>query len=158
MTRVARFVAEFAGLLAAWIVYTGSFTPAEIAVGAAAALAGTAALRASRTSTRSRLAVRARWLLQSAKLPGLIARGLAAIFRGIAIRLARKPGSSAVSLAPFRSSARLAYSSGQELLLVAMASLPPNFLVLDLDSDTGLLMFHQVRPEPVPETVRELEE
>lgn len=148
----------FAGLVAAflalWLVLAGRVSPHELAVGAGVAVV--AAVGSSLAWPRRPMAADARSIAQLWRFPKVAAAGALDVLVVLARQLLRRiPAESLVLAVPFdagegdRGAARAA-------LAVGYTSATPNFVVLGIDPDRKLLVYHQVRLRPVPEMTRRL--
>lgn len=72
--------------------------------------------------------------------------------------LQRKPSEALFQITPFHTSGEESHQAAQRCLATVFMSLPPNSVIVDIDINDNVMMFHQVKKSPVPTVVRKLEE
>jgi multisubunit Na+/H+ antiporter MnhE subunit len=146
----AEWLAHASFSFAAWLAFTGKASASELAAGAiAAAIAGTASLVVwSRNGATVRGA--SGWLLQAWRLPKYAVTGTWEILAAMAGHLAGRPAPSLLLSAPFEVGGDDPLSRMRRALAVAYTTATPNFVVLGIDRERGLIWYHQLRRSPIP--------
>ena len=91
------------------------------------------------------------------RVPGLIAGGTWVLAMELLRRLRGHRRRSLFQLTPFRASGSDCHSAAKRALVIFYVTLPPNFLIIGIDRDSRLMLYHQVRKDPVPEIIPRLE-
>jgi multisubunit Na+/H+ antiporter MnhE subunit len=153
-SRAPAFAGQVALFLALWLALVGAVSAHEALVGLAVAVV--AAVGSTIAWPRRPVAADARSIAQLWRFPKVAAVGTWEILAVLARQLVRRiPAESLLLTVPFdggegdRGETRAA-------LAVAYTSATPNFVVLGIDRERKLLVYHQVRRSPVPEMTRRL--
>jgi multisubunit Na+/H+ antiporter MnhE subunit len=142
--------------LAAWFAFTQRLSKGELLAGlVAAALAGTASrlVWAHNTAT---FAGAGRALLQAWRLPWYALVGTGEVLGVLLRHLTGRPAPSLLLSVPFDAGGGDARSQARRALAVTYTTITPNFIVLGIDRERGLLWYHQLRRGPVPRMTRAL--
>ncbi len=154
--RTAAWAGHAAVAFTAWLAFTQSLSATELAAGlAAAAVAGTASSVAWAHGVTT-LAGAWRDLAQAWRLPWYALAGTGEILLVLGRQLlAGRPAPSLLRAVAYPLERGRRAGEARAALAVAYTTITPNFIVLGLDRDRGLLWYHQIRAGPVlPMTVR----
>lgn len=69
----------------------------------------------------------------------------------------KKRGKSLFRLASFHAPGTDSRSAARRALAIIFGTLPPNSLIIGIDRESGVILFHQLRKEPLPDIVRRVE-
>ncbi|HZQ56198.1 MAG TPA: hypothetical protein VFB14_28670 [Bryobacteraceae bacterium] len=154
---VLKYGAGWAAFLALWLLFVSTISLSELAAGAVGS--GIALLALNRSVKADPLCFhpRAHWLAEARRLPGMLLHGLAALFAVLIRRVQGKRPTSVLQLARFSAGGSTPRDGARRALLVLLLTTPPNSVIIDIDTERNLVMFHQVKKTSVPEIVRELE-
>lgn len=150
-------IAEFLAFFLLWMLFVSEVAKGEILAGIAAALVTVIALKASERAKPLRFRPPLRALAQAWRIPGLLLQGTWTLIQELARRMLGRPSRSALLLTRFEPRGARSHASGIRALAVIYVTFPPNFLIIGIDPARNLMLYHQVRREPVPEIVRRLE-
>jgi len=96
-------------------------------------------------------------LLEAWRLPGYMVTGTWEIFQVLfAQLLARKPAPSLILQVPYEDVGDNPRESARRALAVTYTTSTPNFIVLGIDREKGMLVFHQIKRGPVLEVTKRL--
>lgn len=155
--KIGEKIAEFAAFFLLWMLFVSQAAQGEILVGIAAALVTVTALEASKHAEPLRFRPPLRALAQAWRIPGLILPGTWTLVEELAARILGRRSRSALLLTRFTPHGAASRVSGIRALAVIFVTLPPNFLIIGIDPESNLMLYHQVRREPVPEIIHRLE-
>lgn len=158
MKRFAGYVATWFGFLALWFLFVYQISLPELFAGAGAALLTVFALERSLRAEPFQFRPKLRWCAQVWRFPRIILEDFIALFYTLGRHLLRKPGVGLFQLTPFRTSGDASLQAAQRCLATTFMSLSPNSVVVDIDTERKVMMFHQVKRAPVPTMIRNLEE
>lgn len=97
------------------------------------------------------------WFLQIWRFPKYAVTGTWEILTVLARQLfARHPAASLVYTVPFEACGEDDASSTKRALAVSYTTMTPNFVVIGVDQDRCLMLYHQVKKSDVPEMTRKL--
>jgi multisubunit Na+/H+ antiporter MnhE subunit len=142
-------------LLGLWMLLSGSLVVSELVVGAVGATIGAGAFEAVRRQGLARFRPRARWLRRAWRLPYRVFWDAWivswAVLKGMVLR---RPVRGRFREVPFRTGGTDARSSARRTLVTLAASLSANAYVVDLDTENGKLLIHELVPgspeAPIP--------
>ncbi len=152
-----KFVAQHLGFLLlywmagflAWLLFTDTFKLWELLFGAAAALLGAIGTEAVRSADVVRFRPRLRWILEGWRLPWYLMHGCAQIlwvmFKGLV-----KHEPSVLRSVVYDGGGEDAASAARRALTVTYTTMPPNFVILDIDRTKNVMIVHQVSETPTP--------
>jgi multisubunit Na+/H+ antiporter MnhE subunit len=153
-SRAPAFAGQVGVFLGLWLALVGTISAHEVLVGLAVAVL--AAIGSTLAWPRRPLAADARALAQLWRFPKVAAVGTWEILAVLAGHLLRgRPAESLLLSVPF-DVAEDERGETRAALAVAYTSATPNFVVLGVDRERKLLVYHQVRRSPVPEMTRRL--
>ncbi len=143
-------------VLALWRMFTDSPSWHELAVGiVATALTVLFFANVLRTETLN-LELRGRDLLQLWRIPWYILSGCWEITWLLLKDLAGKPAGSFYRDCGFKTSRRDPTLVGRTALAVAYTTTAPNFIVIGVDPEQSLMLFHQLERSTVPKMTQAL--
>ena len=150
-------VIEFAAFYVLWMLFVDSTATGELigaAVGAAfAVLAFEVAKHADPLCFRPPFKA---WV-QIWRVPGMIIQGTWVLVVDLARRITGRPRRSVFLFTPFRSVGTDSRCSAKRALAIIYVTLPPNFLIIGVDREKKLMLYHQIRKDPVPEIIHRLD-
>jgi len=145
---------QVAVYLALWFLFTGTLSLHELLVGTAASVAAAAAGTLARPRHQPFPDLGS--VAQVWRLPRHAVTGTVEILGVLARQvLAGRPAESLLLGVPFDGGPG-AQGRLRAVLAVAYTSATPNFLVLGIDPERGILVFHQVKRSALPEMTRRL--
>lgn len=150
-------LAEFAAFFVLWMLFVSKTARGEIGVGIAAAAVTVIALEASKHAEPLRFRPPLGALAQAWRIPGLVLQGTWTLTQDLARRMLGGRSRSVLLLAPFKPRGTRDRATAIRALAVIYVTFPPNFLIIGIDPASNLMLYHQVRKEPVPEIVHRLE-
>jgi multisubunit Na+/H+ antiporter MnhE subunit len=96
-------------------------------------------------------------VLEAWRLPGYMFTGTAEIFQVLLAQLfARKPAPSLILQVPYEAVGDDPHETARRALAVTYTTSTPNFIVLGIDRERGMLVFHQIKRGPVLEVTKRL--
>ncbi len=154
-TIVVWVVTAAAGALLWWL-FSGTVDTAEVVVGSVAVILGTVAFALVRSSNLARFGPRLAWVLGSVRVVPDVLDGL----RVLAVALWRAvrglPSEAYLHNVRFDAGGRDPESAARRALVVMLTTLPPNFVIVDVDRVKGEMLVHQVKKSPVPAVAKML--
>ena len=155
--KVVLCVGVWAFLFAAWLIFAASGNAQEWAFGTFAAAAGVLAFLVSARAEPLCFTPPFQALLPAWRLPALILHGTWILVEELVRTIQGKPSASAFHLAPFHATGADSRSAARRALAIIFGTLPPNSLIIGIDRKSGVILFHQLRKEPLPHIVRRVE-
>jgi multisubunit Na+/H+ antiporter MnhE subunit len=155
--KIGEKTAEFVVFFLLWMLFVSQMAKGEILAGIAAALVTVIALEASKHAEPLRFRSPLRALAQAWRIPGLVLKGTWTLVCELAARIAGRPGQSTLLLTHFEARGAGSRASAKRALAVMYVTFPPNSLIIGIDPESGVMLLHQVRREPVPEIIHRLE-
>jgi multisubunit Na+/H+ antiporter MnhE subunit len=141
MTRVAAWLAWFAGLLLFWLALVGTVEDLELVAGLCAAALGATAVEVVRSQGLLRLRVEWRWLRQLWKP---LLRVLPDFF--VVLAALARPPRGRMRTVDFPTGGQRDVDVGRRAFVALASSLAPNSLVVDLDEESGAALVHELVP------------
>jgi multisubunit Na+/H+ antiporter MnhE subunit len=154
---VLQLLLQWTGLLVLWFLFVYQFTTSELLVGAAASALSVLALQVTLRAVPLCFRPKLRWFLQGRRLPGMIAVDLWILLRELGRRALRKRSRSLLEIVNFGANGTNCRGSAQRALAILFVSTSPNSVVLHVDRETGDMLVHKLKPQPVPPLVSKLE-
>jgi len=154
---VLSWLAFWALSFVVWHVFAGKIGPDE-ALFAAAGSAITA-FTAKAVLRRHIAPLRTEWrsLAQVWRLPKYVVSGTWEIVAVLARQIfLRKRAESLIYAVPFDTGGDDDESAFRRALAIAYTTATPNFVIVGIDRERGLLVYHQVRRGPIPEMTKRL--
>jgi multisubunit Na+/H+ antiporter MnhE subunit len=155
---VLRFAAvEAAVLVACWTMFLGSFGGAEAVVGGIAVAIGTAVSTAAYAVGVARFRPKLAWFAEIWRVPWYVLTDTGTIASALVSRhLFRRRGRSRMVALPFEPGGSTGRGEARRALAIALTTLSPNSIVLDIDRDARLMLVHQISPAGVSRLTRRL--
>jgi len=150
-------VTGWAFLFVAWLSFAASLNAEEWVFGTLAATAGVLAFQVSTRAEPLCFAPSFQALLQAWRLPSLILHGTWILVEELSRTIQGKRRHSGFRLASFHATAAGKTAAARRALAILFGTLPPNSLVIGIDRESGVILFHQLRKEPLPRIVRRVE-
>ncbi len=150
-------ITVWAFLFVAWLIFAASLNAEELAFGTFAAAAGLLAFQVSTRAEPLCFSPPFLALLQAWRLPALIFHGIWILAEELARTIRGKRRRSAFRLAPFHATGTGSRSAAKRALAITFGTLPPNSLIVGIDRKSSVILFHQLRKEPLPRIVRRVE-
>ena len=148
MRRVTAWLAWFAGLLLLWLAFVGAIQPQEVVAGVCAAAIGATAAEVVRSQGLLRFRVQWRWLREVWKP---LLRVVPDFFVVIAA-LVRRPAGRMRRI-EFPTGGARDVDAGRRAFVTVAASLAPNSLVIDVDTEQGIVLVHDLVPGSAAQTL-----
>jgi multisubunit Na+/H+ antiporter MnhE subunit len=146
-----------AALMGIWVLLVGGFHRDEMIVGAACVIAASAMLRLVASVRQQHLHFTLRDILCGWRLPWYAAHDVwivtHVLFRDL--YFAENPR-SVYRVCGFKTSKRDPGDVARRVLVTSYTSATPNVIVIGVDFAQSRLLFHQLEPRPVSETMRTL--
>lgn len=158
MKRFAEYVAKWFAFILLWFLFVYQISLPELLAGAAAAALTVFGLEKSLKAEPLRFSPELRWWAQIWRLPGIILEDFVALLQTLGRHAVGKRSLALFQLTPFHTSGAPPRQAAQRCLATTFMSLSPNSVVVDIDTERDVMMFHQVKRAPVPSIIRKLEE
>jgi multisubunit Na+/H+ antiporter MnhE subunit len=140
-----------------WLLFVCQLNVKEVLAGSLAAVLAFIPLWLSHRAERIVFQPELRWLLEVRHLPMEIIRGCGILLRQLGRALLGKPSESTFLVAPFHCATDKHRRTAQRALAITLTTVPPNSLVVGIDTETELILFHQLKKTPVPAVIRRIE-
>lgn len=144
--------------IALWFLFVYTFSLYELLAGMGVAAITLISLELALRAVRFQFRPKAKWLARMSVLPMTVAKDMLILIKALALRLTGKPIPSLFLVTHFSALAEDARSAAKRALAVGITTVSPNSVVVDIDCDTGLLLFHELEKTSVPKTIEELQE
>lgn len=144
-------------LFVAWLIFAASLNTQEWAFGTFAAAAGVVAFQVSTRAVPLCFNPPFQALLQTWRLPSLILQGTWILIEELARTIQKKRRKPLFRLASFHATGTDSGSAARRALAIIFGTLPPNSLIIGIDRKSGVILFHQLRKEPLPHIVRRVQ-
>ncbi len=155
--RLFAWMAEFVGLLGFWLLYVGQIAATEIAVGLAAAALVTGIADNLRGRGFAKFWPRTRWVLQIRYFPQMILSGCWVLVKVLVLRtIASREIHGQLSTVPFKAGGAQSRSAARRALAITFTTMAPNFIVVGIDPQNDLLLYHQILASEVPTVTKNL--
>jgi multisubunit Na+/H+ antiporter MnhE subunit len=147
--RSVRFwIAWYVPLVGLWLAFVDTLARAEVALGLVAAAVAATAAELVRAQELVRFRLEPRWLRGLALLPWQVLRDTWLLAFALWRHLGGQPVRGVFRAVPFPSERDDARSAARRALVTGIVSLAPNSLVVGVEGDEGVLLLHQLVPEP----------
>jgi multisubunit Na+/H+ antiporter MnhE subunit len=141
----------------AWVLFTSSFSLAELVIGVFAAAAAATASHLVWMKGLAQVAAHWRWFIQVWRLPKYGLTGTYEILAVLARHLfTSRKAESLLFVVPFDAGGSDDDSATRRALAIALTTITPNFVVIGIDEEKGLLVYHQIAKSPVPQMTKVL--
>jgi hypothetical protein len=145
------------GFTGLWFLFVYQLSLIELAAGAAAAALTVVALQISFHAVPLRFRPEARWLSQAFMLPATVVKDMVVLLRALTRLLSGRKIHSLFQVTHFPAIAEGPHANAKRALAVAFTSVSPNSIVVGIDRNSGLLLFHELEKTPLPKILEELE-
>ncbi len=161
--QLRQFVAQHLGFLLlywiagflAWLLFTCTFKLWEMLFGLACALLGAVGAEAARSAGVVKFRPKLSWVLEGWRLPWYVLQGCAQIL-WVMFKVVVKPEPSVLRSVVYDSGGEDASSAARRALTVTYTTMPPNFVILDIDRNQRAMIVHQVSQTPTPMMTKHL--
>jgi hypothetical protein len=155
--RIVAVSLETVALFAFAVACASSFKRSDLVIGAAASVLGAIAGGVVARRELARFSPRWRWVAQCWRIPGYVLSGSWELVVALRRQLFTPGGAeSLVRAVAFDAGSGDEASSARRALAVAYTTSTPNFVVIDVVREQGLLLFHQVKRGKVLPMTRRL--
>jgi hypothetical protein len=154
--RAAEWGFHLATGYAVWIALTQRLAPSEVVVGAPVAILAAVASHLVWSQNGATFAGTGRLLLTGWQVVPYAVTGTLEILGVLARKLAGRPAPSLLCSARFDVGGAGPRAQARRALAIAYTSMTPNFIVLGVDREHGLLWYHQLERSDVPDMTRKL--
>jgi multisubunit Na+/H+ antiporter MnhE subunit len=148
--------ADFFVLFCLWMLFVSQVQRNEMLAGIGAAFIGTVASALLKAQDYAKFKPKVEWLLLSTWEIWYVISGTWAIMVAMARRIAGKPSEAQFKAVKFRAGGDDPESWARRTLVTVYATIPPNFIILGIDTQRNLMLVHQVAPTGTPEIAKRL--
>ncbi len=138
-----------------WLVFTDTFDTWELLFGAASSFLTALGGEAARSADVARFRPKLSFILQGWRLPWYIVQGCAQIL-WVMFKDLVKPEPSVLRSVVYDGGGDDAESAARRTLTVTYTTMPPNFVILDIDRAKRVMIVHQVSESPTPVMTKHL--
>lgn len=143
--------------LGLWFLFVAQLSIDELLAGMAAAAVATAAAAVFEALGLVKFRPLLRSLVQAWRIPWYLITGTGEIFHGLAKQLFTAGGApSTLRAVPFVVGGHDSESTARRALAVTYTTITPNFIVLGIVSEQGLMLYHQILPGKVLPITKQL--
>jgi multisubunit Na+/H+ antiporter MnhE subunit len=155
--KLALFAAVyFVSMMGLWVLYTSTVRFWELIFGGGAAILATIAAAVVEEQRFAQFAPDPKWLLYFITLPWSVLRDTALVYRAaVKYALNQKSDGYLISV-DFESGGDDARSSARRALATALATIPPNSIVVGIDRKQNKVLLHMLTPDDIPSTLTRL--
>jgi multisubunit Na+/H+ antiporter MnhE subunit len=153
----AKYFIQWLCGLALWFLFVYQFSKAELLAGALSSALAVLSLNVSLRAVPLNFSPKAAWFLPLLMLPLAVLEDLVVLIRAAARTLSGKPVHSGFQRATLQGIAAGRHASAKRALAVAITSVAPNSIVVDVEPKRRLIVFHQMEKTALPDTLEELE-
>jgi hypothetical protein len=146
--RVKLWIAWYVPLVVLWLAFVDTLASAEVALGLVAAAVAATAADLVRAQALVRFRLEPRWLRDLPQLPWQVLRDCWVLGAALWRHLTGRPVRGVFRVAPFPSEDDDARSSARRALVTGILSLAGNTYVVGIEGDEGIMLIHQLIPEP----------
>ena len=145
----ASWVAWWVACMLLWLLLTSTIDPAEVLVGAGAAVLGATAAAVVRRKGGSRIQVRLRWFRTAWLVPLRIATETWDVFAVlVAHATGRRRVRGTLQAVPFRHGGESPRQDARRAIATTGISMVPNTFVIGIDARRDEMLVHQLRADP----------
>ncbi len=157
MGRITGWLAVWIVHLGLWLIYVSQVNVWEILVGSAAAAMATLGLAVFRRLGLVKCGPSLRQIAEIWRIPQCVISGTGQIMQGIGRQRFSREGANRHLLAiSFDAGRDDAEGTGRRALAVLYTTMTPNFVVVGIVREQGLLLYHQLIPGKVPQMTQNL--
>jgi multisubunit Na+/H+ antiporter MnhE subunit len=151
------WLAETAILFCVWLIYTWRVSMPELLAGVGAAMLAATGAEAVRGLNFAGFYPLMTWILEVRRLPYTALEGCARLVEVLALRyVLRREVRGGLRTVRFDPGGDDARSAARRALAVALVSFAPNSIVVHIDRERGVMIYHQIIPTTVPKIARRL--
>lgn len=155
--RAVYWIASWLLCLAIWELFVDKLAWNEFWIGAAAAVFAATATEAVRGLNFARFWPSFRWVAEGWRLPIYAVTGTYEIFLTLGKQVfLGKPAQSLVLAARYDAGGDDARSAARRALTIAFTTALPNFVIIGIDRERSLMVFHQVSRSGIPQMTKNL--
>ena len=143
-----------AGFLA-WVLFTATLQLWELLFGAAAAVFVAIGAEVARSAGAAEFRPKLSWILEGWRLPWYLVQGCAQIL-WVMFKDLVKPEPSVLRSVVYDAGGEDAESAARRALTVTYTTMPPNFVILDVEREKRALIVHQVTETQTPVMTKRL--
>ena len=147
---------EFLFLLGLWMLFVSQMQRAELIAGICAAGLGALGDGIVKSKRLAKFRPKPQWLWLFSWEPWYVLDGSAAILWALVKRLLGKKSEAQFRVVPFRAGGDDSESAARRALAITMTTIPPNFIVVGIDTDKNFMLVHQVSPTGTPLITKKL--
>jgi multisubunit Na+/H+ antiporter MnhE subunit len=146
--RANLWIVWYVSLVVLWLAFVDTLALAEVVLGLVAAAVAASAAEVVRTQALIRFHMEPSWLRDLRMLPWQVLRD--SWLLGVALwrHLTGHPVRGVFRVVPFPSERDDARSGARRALATGVLSLAPNTYVVGIEGDEGVMLVHQLVPEP----------
>ena len=148
LRRVAFWMAWYVPLVVLWLAFVDTFAVAEVVLGLLAAAVAATAADLVRSQDLVRFRMDPRWLRGLGALPWQVARDTWLLAVALWGQLRGRPVRGRFRVVPFPRERDDARSAARRALVAGVVSVAPNTYVVGIEGDEGVMLVHQLVPEP----------
>ncbi len=142
---------------AAWVLFVARLEAGELLVGVPVAALGATASQLVWESRLARFIPRLRWMAEGWRLPLYMFTGTWEILLVLARHLfTRKKAESLLLAVPYESPGDEEHATLIQALAIGYTTMTPNFVVVGIDTERKLLLYHQLKKSDVLEMTKNL--
>ena len=141
---------EWAFLVLLWMLFVSQWKKDELLIGIGAALIGAVADAIVKAEGFAKFSPKPEWLLLLLWMPYYVAKGSWACFKAFFGEiLGRSPASTFAAKGYSPAKRQDATSAAKRALATTFLTIPPNSIVVGIDSEQEQVLTHEIEPEPV---------
>jgi multisubunit Na+/H+ antiporter MnhE subunit len=148
LRRVAFWIAWYVPLVVLWLAFVDTLAAAEVVLGLLAAAVAATAAEVVRDQDLVRFRLEPRWLRGLGRLPWQVLRDTWLLAEALWGQLRGRPVRGVFRVVPFPAEQDDARSAARRALVTGVVSLAPNTYVVGIEGDEGVVLVHQLVPEP----------
>jgi multisubunit Na+/H+ antiporter MnhE subunit len=146
--RVGFWIAWYVPLVVLWLAFVDTFAVAEMALGLIAAAVAATASELVWSQGLVRFRIDPRWLRGLHRLPWQALRESWLLAVALWRHRRGRPVQGVFRALPFPTEGDDAYAAGRRALVTGVLSLTPNTYVVGIEGGEGVVLVHQLVPEP----------
>jgi multisubunit Na+/H+ antiporter MnhE subunit len=146
--RLRFWILWYVPLVVLWLLFVDTFAVQELVLGLAAAAVAATAADLVRAQDLVRFRMHRSWLRDLGQVPGQVLRDSGLLAAALWGHLRGRPCAGAFRALPFPAEPDDAVSAARRALVTSVVSLTPNTYVVGIEGDDGMMLVHQLVPEP----------
>jgi multisubunit Na+/H+ antiporter MnhE subunit len=148
LRRLRFWTAWYLPLVGLWLAFVDTLAPAEVVLGLVAAAVAATAAELVRAQGLVRFRLEPRWLRGVAGVPWRVVGDTWLLAVALWRHLTGRPVRGVFRVVPFPSEADDARSGARRALVTGIVSVAPNTMVVGVEGGEGVMLVHQLVPEP----------